>query len=243
MWNPAPDELMLKPHEVDVWKAALDVSRDRIARFVETLAQDERDRASRFHFEKGRENYVAARGILRELLGKYLGVAPDAVQLEYTSHGKPLLASAHASDLRFNLAHSSDMVLLAFVRAARIGIDVERCRPNFDGQRIADRFFTEAESSKLRAAHESERVRAFTRQWTRKESFIKAHGEGLSYPLNAFAVIEDDNGALRIAVNDAPVGASPWHIRDLDIGDDYAAAVTVESASPILRAFSWQSAG
>jgi 4'-phosphopantetheinyl transferase len=240
MWESPPNDFELAPHEVHVWKAALDASRGRIARFVETLAQDERDRAARFHFENGRENYVAARGILRELLGKYLGVAPDAVQLEYTSHGKPLLDSAHASDLRFNLAHSGDMVLFAFVRAARIGIDVERCRPDFDGQRIADRFFTEAESSKLRAARESERVRAFTRQWTRKESFIKAHGDGLSYPLNAFAVIEDDDGTLRIAVDAAPAGASPWHIRDLDIGDDYAAAVTVELASPQLRTLGWK---
>ena len=118
-------------------------------------------------------------------------------------------------------------------------MDVERCRPDFDGQRIADRFFTEAESSALRAVHESRRVHAFTQQWTRKESFIKAHGEGLSYPLNTFSVLEDDDATLRLEIKLAASGPMPWHILDLAVGDDYAGALAVELPNPNLHLYDW----
>lgn len=237
MWEPAPEPLMLGPRDVHVWKAPSRASQDGLRQYLESFSEDERARAARFHFERGRVNYICARGVLRELLGRYLSVAPAAVQLAYTSHGKPVLDPAHASDVQFNLAHSGDLVLLAFARAGRVGIDVERCRPDFDGQRIADRFFTELESSRLRASSESERVAAFTRQWTRKESFIKAHGEGLSYPLNAFSIIEDNSGALRIEADTSP-NADVWHIEDIDAGEDYAAAITIECTEPVLSTFS-----
>lgn len=237
MWEPAPEQLTLGPRDVHVWRASSGAPQNRLGQYLESLSEDERERAARFHFERGRVNYVSARGALRELLGRYLSVAPAAVQLAYTSHGKPQLDAAHASDVQFNLAHSGELVLLAFARAVRIGIDIERRRPDFDGQRIADRFFTELESSHLRAARESERVAAFTRQWTRKESFIKAHGEGLSYPLNAFSIVEDDDGALH-AEADASPNAEAWHIQDLDVGEDYAAAITIESTGPVISTFS-----
>ncbi|NUM52060.1 MAG: 4'-phosphopantetheinyl transferase superfamily protein [Candidatus Hydrogenedentes bacterium] len=239
MWKSPPADPQLESDDVHVWKASSDASHSAITRFINSLAPDERDRAARFHFERGRDNYVAARGVLRELLGMYLNIPPAGVQLTYTSHGKPDLAAAHGSDLRFNLAHSGDIVLIAFARAARIGIDVERCRPDFDGQRIADRFFTESESALLRAVRDADRVRAFTQQWTRKESFIKAHGEGLSYPLNAFSIAEDDNDRLRVLVHARPGETDAWCVRDLDVGDDYAAAITVELASPVLSTFDW----
>lgn len=239
MWDTAPAFPELHPGEVHVWRAETLASPVPIAAFLNTLSQDERDRAARFHFAKGRENYVVARGILRALLGDYLDCAPASVKLAYTPHGKPGVDASHITDLRFNLAHSGDIALFAFARGSRIGIDVERCRPDFDGQRIADRFFTERESSELRAMRDNERVLAFTQQWTRKESFIKAHGEGLSFPLNSFAVIEDDSGALRLEIGDAPEVGANWHICDLGLGDDYAAAVAVELSSPVVRTYRW----
>lgn len=239
MWVTAPTNLTLAPNDVHVWLASLETSRDSTTRFAAGLAADERERAARFHFDPGRDSYIAARGILRELLGRYLDCPPGKVRLTYTSHGKPILDAAHASDLQFNLAHSGGLVLYAFARTARIGVDIERRRPDFDGQRIADRFFTEAESSSLRAVREADRVRAFTQQWTRKESFIKAHGEGLSYPLNAFSIEEDDNGRLRVRVNTKPGETEAWSVSDLEVGDSYAAAITVELAAPEITTFEW----
>jgi 4'-phosphopantetheinyl transferase len=239
MWDIAPALPVLHPGEVHVWRAETLAPPGLVTAYLNTLSQDERDRAARFHFAKGRENYVVARGILRALLGIYLDCAPASVKLTYTAHGKPGVDASRVTDLRFNLAHSGDLALFAFARGARIGIDVERCRSDFDGQRIADRFFTERESSALRAVRDSERVRAFTQQWTRKESFIKAHGEGLSFPLNAFAVIEEGSGALRLKIGDAPESGANWHICDLDIGDDYAAAVAVELISPVVCTYRW----
>ena len=132
-------------------------------------------------------------------------------------------------------------MLFAFARNARIGVDVERCRPDFDGQRIADRFFTEAESSALRAVHESKRVHAFTQQWTRKECFIKAHGEGLSYPLDRFSVLANEDETLRLEIRSVASDSLLWSIRDLQVGDEYAAALAIERVDPNLNLFDWTS--
>ena len=240
MWKTPSGPYALGANEAHVWRVLCSDACARIDDFAKLLADDERERAARFHFEKGRENYLVARGVLRELLGAYLSTPPADVRFNYTAHGKPELDASHQSYLRFNLAHSGDMVLLAFARNARIGVDVERCRPDFDGQRIADRFFTETESSALRVVHESRRVHAFTQQWTRKESFIKAHGEGLSYPLNAFSILENDNDTLRLEIRPVPTSPVPWHVRDLAVGDDYAAALAVEHPNPNVHLFDWQ---
>lgn len=240
MWNTHTGVYALGADEAHVWRVSCASARVHLHAFQELLAEDERDRAARFHFEKGRENYIVSRGVLRELLGAYLAITPAEVCLVYSAHGKPDIDETHQSDLRFNLTHSGDMVLFAFARNARIGVDVERCRPDFDGQRIADRFFTEAESSALRTVHESRRVHAFTQQWTRKESFIKAHGEGLSYPLDSFSVLENDDETLRLDIKPASTEPLKWHVRDLEVGDEYAAALAVELTNPNLHLFDWQ---
>ena len=55
--------------------------------------------------------------------------------------------------------------------------------------------------------------------WARKESYIKARGDGLSLPLDSFSVLTDD--------------ALPgWAIRDLAIDPAYSAALTITSPCP-----------
>jgi len=238
VWNKAPSDISLEPGCVHVFRVALDLSRLNLGKFRAVLAADESERAARFHFEQGRDNYVVARGVLRMLLGDYLKLEPSAVRLTYSAHGKPALSADHASDLQFNLSHSGSLALIAFTRGARIGVDIERIRPEFDGQRIADRFFTETEAAALRACPDSLRTRRFARQWTRKESFIKAHGEGLSYPLNAFSVLESSADALEIAIS-GKTGVSDWCVRDLDVDEAYAAALSVESPGCSLETMSW----
>ena len=47
----------------------------QIDSFLHTLAADEQTRAERFHFQRDRERFIIAHGVLRAILGLYLNRA------------------------------------------------------------------------------------------------------------------------------------------------------------------------
>lgn len=80
------------------------------------------------------------------------------------------------------------MAVIAVTNGTEIGIDIENLNREVEYDDLAKRFFCEAEYLKLVQAPTEEKRNAFFNCWTRKEAFIKAVGEGLSYPLNNFEV-------------------------------------------------------
>ncbi|MDR1059826.1 MAG: 4'-phosphopantetheinyl transferase superfamily protein, partial [Clostridiales bacterium] len=87
----------------------------------------------------------------------------------------------------FNISHSGRHVVCALCDAP-VGIDVEIVRPI--DMNIANRFFSADERGRLfsEPADGHGRLELFYSIWTRKESFIKMTGEGLSRPLGSFSV-------------------------------------------------------
>lgn len=240
-WREPTAHVRLTPGEVHVWRARLDQPAAIVDRFWQTLSADEQERAARFHFPGGRDSYVVGRGVLRELLGRYLGMQASEVSLAYSSHGKPALAEGCGSlALRFNLAHSGRLALYGFVLDCLIGIDIEKNRPDFAGQRIADRFFSTREADALRALPKEQREEAFLNCWTRKEAYIKARGEGLSFPLDAFDVsLKPGEPAALLATQGDPQEASRWSMFALHAGEGYAAALAVEGQGADVSCFEW----
>ena len=119
------------------------------------------------------------------MLGHYLDKSPADIEFSYSEYKKPYCPS---DAIQFNLAHSKETALFAFCLTADLGIDIEKIRPIKDAEGIAARFFAPAEYSRFRALPVEERNEAFFSCWTRKEAFIKAVGEGLSFPLADFDV-------------------------------------------------------
>jgi 4'-phosphopantetheinyl transferase len=71
-----------------------------------------------------------------------------------------------------------------------------------------------------------QRVRAFFDGWTRKEVFIKAVGEGLSYPLDRFDVpLAPGKPAALLAVASDAGRASGWLLRGLEPAPGFAGAL------------------
>lgn len=214
MWSEPPASLSLEAGEAHVWRTRLEQSQERVDEFLRTLDEDERARASRFHFEKHRRSFVVGRGVLRLLLGRYLGTLPEDVRFEYGAQGKPVLGGEHrAESLRFNASHSGEIALYAFVRDREVGVDVELIKGDFASVEIAERFFSTPEIEALRALPVTEKPAGFFRCWTRKEAYIKAIGTGLSHPLDQFDVTCEIPG---------------WSILDLEVEAGYAAALAVE---------------
>ena len=107
LWLPPPVNLALSDDEVHVWRAFLDSTLSHVSSLQNTLAADELHRAERFFLQKDRDRFIVTRGLLRMILGRYLGIEPDRVQFCYGSHGKPGVSAALGGDeLRFNVSHS-----------------------------------------------------------------------------------------------------------------------------------------
>jgi 4'-phosphopantetheinyl transferase len=213
--------------EMHVWHAALDRESDTLARLELVLSPEEKARADRFHFVNDRNRFVVARGLLRELLGRYLHQFPADLEFSYAEHGKPALSGGNASTgLCFNLSHSAGLVVYAIARERNLGIDVEHVRPEFASDGIAERYFSASEVSDLRRLPSEARVAGFFNCWTRKEAYLKATGMGLQIPLNSFAVsVWSDRPAQFLR------GVEPrWHLDSFDPAEGYVAAVVYNGA-------------
>ena len=228
-WLEGPAWLELGEGEVHVWRAALDQRPACRKALAETLSEDERARASRFRSRSAQDRFVVARGILRNILARYLDLAPAQLRFSDGRHGKPALAEdMRCRPLHFNLSHSADLVLVAVAPRA-VGIDVERVRPRTRLDRIAGRMFAANEAARLRALPSRERLDMFYRCWTRREALAKAQGEGLRLPLSPFDTAGDSGDS-----------GSRWTLLDVDAAPGYVAALAIEGGDAHVRLWDWR---
>jgi 4'-phosphopantetheinyl transferase len=224
--NKTSDEYLISPGQVHVWFAFLDVNSFQIKKMLATLSVDEHERAMRFHFEKDKDRFIAAHGILRNLLGKYLEMNPSMIQFEYNSNGKPLLKPNQGSSiLDFNLSHSGTIAVYAISCCGKIGVDIELIRHDIEVMEIGKRFFSEAEFNILKRFQHDKIHELFFQFWTRKEAILKAMGAGISFPMKKINVsLINENGMLPY---DDHVNIR-WYLHDLFPYPGYAAAIAIE---------------
>jgi 4'-phosphopantetheinyl transferase len=199
-----------------------------LIRQADVLDNEERERVAGFIRERDRERYVAARLLLRLVVGYCVDRPPHSLQFTTNAFGKPSLVDPPNS-VCFNLSHAGELVLLAIARNREVGVDVEAERP-LDVLTRSGRFFSRGEHEALQLLPAAERRAAFFRCWTRKESFVKALGLGLSFPWTGFDVSVDDGYDLQVlrACPAAPDQLARWRIMPLPIDSGYAASVTAE---------------
>ena len=238
-WHRPPANLALSADEVHVWRASLNQPHLTLQYLHGILASEERTRAARFHFERHRNHFIAARGLLRGILGRYLNLPPERLQFKYSSYGKPFLADDCGGEwLRFNVSHSGELVLYAFSRGRELGIDIEEIRTDITHQQIASNFFSKQEVDALHALPAHLQQEAFFLCWTRKEAYIKGIGEGLSFPLHSFDVSLTPGGpASLLAVRGHAEEAARWTLQALEPGPNYHATLVVEDGGWQLKCF------
>jgi 4'-phosphopantetheinyl transferase len=242
-WLPPPADLVLSADEVHVWRSRLDLPASQLLHLRQTLAADELGRVARFRYQADRDRFIAARGLLRTILSRYLDLEPGGIRFSYGPFGRPaLVAAAGLSDygaLDFNLSHSGYIALFALAEGRRVGVDLERIDGKVEWEPLAERFFSAREKEALQALPPDVRRRAFFACWTRKEAYVKARGQGLSLPLDRFDVsVTPGGGAMLLATRDEPRQAARWVLRDLAPGPGYAAALAVEGSGWRLRCWS-----
>jgi 4'-phosphopantetheinyl transferase len=239
VWLEPPERLSLERDDVHVWRISLDQGRIVSRTLWPLLMPDERQRAGRYHFEKDRRRFIIARGALRRILGRYLNLPPERIEFSYSRYGKPALGhAAQAGDIRFNVSHSHDLALCAVAYGREVGLDVEFIREELAELSIAESYFSPAEVATLRALSPELHKIAFFNCWTRKEAYVKACGEGLSYPLQRFSVSLIPGERARLLSVDEPHEADRWSLVELFQQNNYVAALVVEGGAPRLRC--WQ---
>lgn len=239
-----PRHRSLGAEEVHVWFAFLDDLMPCLGSFLATLTPDEIERAGRFHFQKDRDQYVLARGLLREILSCFCGIHPGKLRFRYGAHGKPALIVERANaDLRFNLSHAQQAVLCAVTRDREVGVDLEQLRENIGDRGLEERFFSPREAAALTRLPCDEWHKAFFTCWTRKEAYVKAKGEGLSMDPRSFDVFDSRDLAPRLCIENDPREAARWALVDLDVPAGYIAALAIEGDAHRVICQTWPITG
>lgn len=164
---------------------------------------------------------VVARAALRIMLGRRLDCPPASLVFVLGPSGKPKLAGpCDLGALRFNLARSGDLCLIAVSEAGPIGVDLEEVRDFPELGELVEARFAPSEAAGILERSGDDRVRSFYRCWTRKEAYLKATGLGLDADLKSVVVSVGDRAEILSSTEG-------WSLIDLDLGDRLSGAVAV----------------
>lgn len=185
--------------------------------------------AERFSFRCQLERFVSGRAALRMILGRYLCVKPEQVDIGYGSFGKPHVLQGN---IFFNISHSGGIIALAVAKHTEVGIDVERVR-RLDGRANPNRFFSGTERKAFQAAHRCFRSKEFFKIWTRKEAYLKAVGRGIGAPLKKIDVSTEAGHPFRVI--DPCRQRFDWFVYDISVGKGYVGALATKGNDNQLR--------
>lgn len=175
---------------VHVWMCRLDDDRDvELTWALSVVNSAERARADRFHFERDRNRFLRARGLMRGTLADRLGVPPRDVAIAFQAKGKPEL---HGDPVHFNISHSQDVAVMVVSANQPVGIDVELMTRQVDPLALAPTCFATEEVQILR--DQPAKLQWFFAFWTAKEAFMKLTGEGMGLDPKRIALALDHEG-------------------------------------------------
>ena len=219
----------LSEGDIHLWYSPLDLPASSLGRLETTLNEDERQRAEHFCSERERSRFVAARGLLRRILGDYVGVEPSELQFSYGRQGKPSLTERFGGNrIQFNLAHSSGYVIYAVTLSSKVGVDLERIAPVAGLEQLVSRFFSDREKKTFDALAGSEKQAAFFKIWTAKEACLKASGEGLAHLDKIDVLLDQNKFQCSLKMNSKMWEDSHWSLEQLRPASNFMAAVVAE---------------
>lgn len=214
--------LKIPPEEIHIWQVALDQHKELVDRLAQNLNREELDRANRFVIEKARQRYIVAKSTLRQLLSHYIGFPPEKIDIRLSEKGKPYLINF---PLEFNLSHSEDLAIYAFSAYQALGVDIEKKGKKIEVLKLAKRFFSQTEYKELKNLPPDEQQIAFFHIWTRKEAFVKALGQGLTFPLHDFSVSASPREPKLLFSKRHDVAA--WSLVELKVPAEFVGALVV----------------
>lgn len=209
-----------------------DITAPELLRAYETLlTTDERDKRDRFRCAQDRHHCLVTRALVRSVLSRYADVAPERWRFVTNQYGRPEVVEPRlVRPLRFNLSHTNGLIVCLVAADRDVGVDAERRQPSADLLDVAHRYFSPFEIAALSALPRREQLDRVIMYWTLKESFIKAKGMGLAFPLTQLSFnLDDRNGqGIRMFI-DPRQGDDPesWQFVLLSYGRGHVIAASI----------------
>lgn len=175
-WLPTDDNLQAHSSTIYLFRCETAELLPLYSQCYAVLDAKEQERAMSYSQPTDRQRSVIQHGLLRGLLGWYLGV-PISESFQFGEYGKPYLGGDDANHCCFNLSSSSGVFLIA-IGDREMGIDIEKFESGVNYSNIAAQYFSKTELDYLSASAKPEQ--AFYLLWTRKEALMKAVGEGIN---------------------------------------------------------------
>jgi 4'-phosphopantetheinyl transferase len=147
------------------------------------LSAPEKRQISEFKRAGDRETALLSRYLQKKVLSSFLHVRPGEIILRRNRFGRPELKFPAIKNFDFNVSHAGEFIVIAVNPRGRAGIDIEEIRP-VDAALYGD-YLSDEEKDYIRSRPERA-PEAFYKIWTLREAYLKARGDGLSYPLENF---------------------------------------------------------
>ena len=154
------------------------------SRLSDLVSLEKREKAARLRSRQGAVNLLMGEALARNAVCGRAGLPYEELAISSNRYGKPY--PVNAPGVYFNISHTGDLVVCA-VSCGEVGVDVELV--NRADMSVAKRFFSSDEYEYVISGGEISEI-AFCEIWTKKESYVKWEGKGLSTQLNSFSVLE-----------------------------------------------------
>jgi 4'-phosphopantetheinyl transferase len=207
--------------ELHLWWLPLNLEHTKLKSALHLLSDIQRDKYHRRATAQLKQNYLAGRYYLLNLLGAYTQQAPNEVMLSYSRLNKPSLSDSSLA-VEFNFTDSKGYGVFAFSRGRSVGVDIECRAREINFKAIADRRFTEQELAFVYQDGSLNKQRCLA-IWTRKEAFGKATGLGINFKMNQRNLYSADDHAYQHKFRDND--NIPWRCLQLQLGDQFIASV------------------
>ncbi|CAK8694044.1 unnamed protein product [Clavelina lepadiformis] len=166
LWNPTKEE----------WS--------RLGSFIQA---EEREKISQFYYKDDAKIRLACRLLIRYALSRTTKLNWKDLKLFRDERDKPYLDPHLKTNIFFNASHQGDYVVVV-TDTVNVGVDVMDVRESHGDLenffKLMNRQFTPSEWTIINQPETAkEKMKAFYRNWCLKESFVKALGIGISYPL------------------------------------------------------------
>ncbi len=229
--------IAMEDRTIHVWGFSLDGSLSFVEQCRSWLSEDERERAGRFISQQDQLRFVLAHGGLRAVLARYLGLGPDAVELDRSEAGKPFVRKERRgqSAITFNMSHAHGRALIAVSMGREVGVDLERIRSDIKVAKLSERYFAPSEQATIMQLAQEQRAARFFRYWVAKEAVLKAQGIGLRALSQCEIILGADGAGAEILV---PVGSplqSNWRVRLLSCDEGWEAAVAAQGVDWVVQ--------
>lgn len=207
------------------------------------IQPEEKQRIAKFVFKKDFKASLIGRLMIRKFLTFATNLPYDEINIIRDDRGKPIFSTSGSVNLDFNVSHHGNYTVLSGeIGGNKLGVDVMQI--GYSGGkslneffRIMNRQFSVSEWSIIRnSANEHDQISTFCRNWSLKESYVKAIGVGITINLQDISFKINTN---RLSVNNIITDTElfvrgkkePWLFEETMLDDNHCVTTALYNAN------------